>query len=88
MQLIEFGQRFLNYKCIVSIRNAKTGLVEFSGMFMDCPYRFLRFADVVRLELDRESNVLDIYVLCNSPMYYATQSHFMDSTIDKLVNLG
>ncbi len=88
MTLLEFGQRFLNYKALVSIRNAKTGKIEFSGMFMDCPYRYLRFSDVDRLEMDRELNVLIVYVLCNSPMYFNTFSHFIESPIDKMGNIG
>lgn len=77
MQLLEFGQRFLNFKALVSIRNAKTGKVEFSGMYVDCPYRYLRFSDVSRVELDRDTNILDIYVLCNSSMYFNTTTHFL-----------
>lgn len=77
MQLIEFGQRFLNYKALVSIRNYVTGKVEFSGMFVDCPYRFLRFGDIGRIELDNDLNTMIIYVKCNSSMYFDTKSHFL-----------
>ena len=82
MRLIDFGQRFLNYKALVSIRNAKTGKVEFTGMFVDCPYRYLRFGDVSRVELDTDINAMIIYVLCNSHMYFDTQSHFLNDVID------
>jgi hypothetical protein len=77
MQLLEYGQRFLNFKALISVRNSKTGKVEFSGMFVDCPYRYLRFADVDRVEIDNDLGIMDIYVLCNSPMYYNTQTHFL-----------
>ena len=79
MQLLEFAQRFLNYKAYVSIRNAQTGKVEFTGMFMDCPYRYCKFSNVARCEVDTELNILVIYVLCNSSMYYNTTSHFIDA---------
>ena len=76
MTLIEFGQRFLNYKAQVMIVNNSTGKTEFRGMFMDCPYRFLRFSDIVRIELDNEDREIVFYVGCNSSMYYAEKPHF------------
>ncbi len=82
MQLLEFGQRFLNYKAIVKIINNHTAKVEFQGMFMDCPYRFLRFANVVRCELDYVNSVLAIYISSNSPMYHNTQTHFLNDVIE------
>ena len=78
MQLLEFGQRFLNYKAFVQIVNDRNGKVEFVGMFMDCPYRFLRFGNVVRPEIDSDNNTLVIYITSNSAMYFNTTSHFLE----------
>lgn len=77
MTLEEFGQRFLNYKALVRIVNNHTGVTEFAGMFMDCPYRYLRFADVVRVELDKATKVLVFYITSNSGMFFAKESKFM-----------
>lgn len=79
MNLLEFAQRFLNYKAFIMIVNNQTGKVEFKGMFLDCPYRFCRFANVVSGEVDKDSNTLILYVNCNSPMYYEVKSHFLDA---------
>ena len=76
MSLLEFGQRFLNYKAFVRIINNHTGQCEFAGMFMDCPFRLLRFADIVRPEVDRENGVLIIYITSNNKMFFVKESHF------------
>jgi hypothetical protein len=78
MQVLEFGQRFLNYKAMIRLVNNHTGKVEYSGMFVDSPYRLLRFADVVRPEIDKESGVLVLYISSNSTMFFNTVSHFID----------
>jgi hypothetical protein len=75
MQLLEFGQRFLNYKAIVRLINNHNGKVLFQGMFMDAPYRFLKFMDLVRVETDLETAVLVIYASANGPMFFHTESH-------------
>lgn len=77
MQLLEFGQRFLNYKAFVRIVNNHTGVTEFAGMFMDAPYRLLRFADVVRPEVDSEQGVLILYITSNNKMFFNRESHFI-----------
>ncbi len=77
MQLLEFGQRFLNYKAFVMIVNNHTGKVEYRGMYLDAPYRFLRFTDVVSCEVDE--NALRIYISANNPMFFNTTSHFIDA---------
>jgi hypothetical protein len=82
MQLLEFAQRFLNYKAFVTIINQQSGKVEFTGMFMDCPYRFCRFANVIRCEIDKDNMSLILYVVSNGNMYYNTQSHFLNGTIE------
>jgi hypothetical protein len=81
MQLLEFGQRFLNYKAAIMVVNNHTGKVEYLGMFVDCPYRLLRFADVVRIDLDEVSNVIKIYITSNGKMFFDTISHFSDSLL-------
>lgn len=81
MQVLEFGQRFLNYKAAVMIVNNHTGKVEFTGMFVDCPYRLLRFADVVRVDVDSFDNVLKLYITSNSKMFFDTISHFSDNLL-------
>ena len=78
MQLLEFGQRFLNYKALVRVVNNHTGATEFAGMFMDCPYRILRFTDVVRPEIDRDNQVLILYITSNSAMFFNTVTHFLE----------
>ena len=77
MQLLEFGQRFLNYKAYVRIVNNHTGATEFAGMFMDAPYRLLRFADLVRPEIDRDNNTLILYITSNSKMFFSKEQHFL-----------
>lgn len=79
MQTLEFGQRFLNYKAFVMIVNNHTGKVEFQGMFVDTPYRLLRFSDVVRMEVDNFEGKLVIYITSNSTMFFNTQSHFIEA---------
>ena len=79
MQFLEFGQRFLNYKAYIRVVNNHTGVTEFAGMYMDCTYRFLRFADVVRVEIDKDVGVLIVYITSNSTMFFNTVSHFIDS---------
>lgn len=81
MQVLEFAQRFLNYKSAVMIINNHTGKVEFAGMFMDAPYRFLRFADVVRIDVDTNDNALKIYITSNSKIFFDTTSHFQDNLL-------
>ncbi len=83
MQLLEFGQRFLNYKALVRLVNNHTGVTEFAGMFMDAPYRLLRFADVVRTELDSVHEVMIIYITSNSRMFFDKESHFLNPPIDR-----
>lgn len=86
MQLLEFGLRFLNFKAFIMVVNNHTGKVEFQGMFVDAPYRLLRFADIVRVDTDKVENKLVLYITSNSAMFFNTQSHFIE--IDKLENLG
>ena len=78
MQLLEFGQRFLNFKAAVMIINNHTGVIEFSGMFVDCPYRILRYADVVRTGLDRDNKALTIYITSTQKMFFDTVTHFLE----------
>ncbi len=77
MQLLEFAQRFLNYKAMVSIINQQTGKEEFTGMFMDCPYRYCRFSNVNRVEVDKL--IMVIYITANSSMYSNVTSHFIEA---------
>ncbi len=79
MQLLEFGQRFLNYKAEIKVVNNHNGKLEYKGMFVDCPYRILRFADVVRIELDTEENTVRAYITSNHVMFFNTAPHFIDS---------
>lgn len=81
MQALEFGQRFLNYKAHVEIIQKQSGTIVYKGMFMDAPYRILRFADVVRVEIQPEAEILKIYITGNSPMYFNTQSHFISDNV-------
>ena len=84
MQLLEFGQRFLNYKAFVEIIQKQSGATVFKGMFMDCPYRVLRFANVVKCEVLEGAEILKISISANSPMYFNTQSHFISDVIDSV----
>jgi hypothetical protein len=48
-------------------------------MFMDAPFRLLRFTDVVRVELDEELGAMVIYASANGTMFFNTTSHFIES---------
>jgi hypothetical protein len=82
MQLLEFAQRFLNYKAYVTIYDQRTGKKEFTGMFMDCPYRICCFSDVARCEISKENLSLILHVVSNGSMYYNTTSHFITEVIE------
>lgn len=77
MQILEFGQRFLNYKAEIMLVNNHNGKVEFKGMFVDAPYRLLRFADVVSIELTEE--YITIYLTASHGMFFNTQPHFIST---------
>lgn len=79
MQTLEFGQRFLNYKALVKIINNHNGAVEHVGLFMDCPYRILKFTDIAKTEIDQEESALVLYVSSNNTMFYNTSPHFIES---------
>jgi hypothetical protein len=78
VQLLEFGQRFINFKAAVKIVNNHTGKIEFMGMFVDCPYRILRYAEVVNVEVDEQ--YLRIYITSKQKMFFDTEPHFSIDT--------
>jgi hypothetical protein len=79
VQLLDFGNRFLNYKAIVRVISNHDSKILFQGMFVDTPFRILKFADIVKIRLDENDDVISIYITGNSTMFYNTQPHFIES---------
>lgn len=66
---LEFVKRYLNYNCMIAIKNEITDKINYLGIAADIPYRYLRFTNFVSCEGLGEQGELVITVYPNSSAF-------------------